>query len=374
MKGNQSNSTGRFWPRFRINNKSMNKSPSYFPSTALMSGIALTLIVSLVHPCAGLAGTVNVNFTDTSASVSGALDGTGILGGGIWSRIINDQGAIPFALRDSNDVPTGVSVVNGSVPSGDSQGNGNPVQNESWFSLANLALSINGLVPNGSYRLACYSDVDGFLGFVSPTTLYTANGVSATTTNGTASARSLPGTSGIDYALITAKANGSGVISLTAAQIAGLQIQGVLPGENGPKMDCMITRSANSKAGKGQGVFGIKPNRAQSLSQRANGAAKTYFVNVKNAGAEFDSAFLMAFPDAGVKLRVIDQATRKNVTAAAVARRYRFDIDSGNTMRFTVQVSSASGGQTGTLNAGIGASPSTLNRANQDVVTCVLKP
>lgn len=335
----------------------------------------LMLITLSALPFAGLAGTVNVNFTDTSSSVSGALDGTAILGGGIWSRIINDQGTTPFSLRNSNDVLTGVTVVNNSIPSGDSQANGNPVQSESWFSIGTLNLTIGGLVPNGSYRLACYSDVDGFIGFVSPTTLYSANGVSATTTNSNASARTLPGISGIDYVLITTKANGAGQIQLTAAQIAGLQIQGVLPGEAGPKMDCMISRAAGSLSGKGQGVFGVKPNRAQSLSQRASGGVKrTYFVNAKNIGAEFDSAFLMAFPDRGTKVRIVDQTTRKNVTAAALARRHRFDIDAGATSRFTVQVSPRGSGSSKTLNVGIGASPSTLTTANQDVVTCVLKP
>lgn len=338
----------------------------------LMGGALLSFVAAVLAPSGGIAGTVNVNFTNTTPSQGGLTDGTGILGGGQWSRLIKDTGTTAFNLAKSDGVLAGFSIVNDSVPSGDTQGNGNPVQNESWYAFAGLNLTMSGLTPNGFYQLACYSDVDGFLGFASPTTLYTANGVSKTTINGTASARSLPGTSGIDYALITTQANASGQIILTAAQIAGLQVQGVLPGESGPKMDCMITRSAGSKIGKGRGVFGIKPNRAQSLSQSGSGGAKrTFFVNVNNAGAEYDKAFLMAFPDKGVKLRIVDQATRKNVTAAAIARRHRFDIGSGNTARFTVQVAARSAGQ---LNVGIGASPSTLNRSNQDVVTCVLKP
>ncbi len=204
---------------------------------------------------------MNVNFTDTSASSNGLLDGTGVLGGGFWTRLINDTGTTPFTVNQSNNtVLSGFSIVNDSTPFGDSQGNGNPVQNESWFSPLGLNLTMSGLVPNGSYQLACYSDVDGFLGFVSPTTLYTANGVSATTVNGTASLRSLPGTRGIDYALITTRANAAGQIVLTCAQIAGLQIQGVRRRGRGPKMDCMIARSAGSRAGKGRGIFGIAPN------------------------------------------------------------------------------------------------------------------
>jgi hypothetical protein len=340
----------------------------------LLTGAFMTLIAGLVFPAAALAGTVNVNFTDTSASVSGTTDGVGILGGGIWSRLNKSTGTTAFALRDNNNVLTGISVVNASIPFGDSQANGNPVQGESWFAISGLSLTIGGLVANGSYQLACYSDVDGFIGFVSPTTLYTANGVSATTTNGTASPRSLPGARGIDYALITTKANATGQIVLTGAQIAGLQIQGVFVGERGPKMDCMIARSAGSRAGKGRGIFGIAPNPAQSLSQSGSGGtARTYFVNVRNAGAEFDRAFLMAFPDRGASIRVIDQTTRKNVTAASIARRHRFNISAGATSRFTVQVSSL-GPQTRTLNVGIGASPSTLRRPQQDVVTCVLTP
>jgi hypothetical protein len=343
--------------------------PSY-----LLAGAFLTLIAGLVFSAAAFAGTVNVNFTNTSPTGFPAADGTGILGGGGWGRFNTAQATTSFNFQSSTGAASGVSIVNNAIPFGDSQGNGNPVQNESWFTLSGLSLTISGLVANGSYQLACYSDVDGFLGFVSPTTLYTANGVSATTTNGTASPRSLPGTRGIDYALITTKANAAGQIVLTGAQIAGLQIQGVFVGERGPKMDCMIARSAGSRAGKGRGIFGIAPNPAQSLSQSgAGGTARTYFVNVRNTGAEFDRAFLMAFPDRGASIRVIDQTTRKNVTAASIARRHRFNISAGATSRFTVQVSSL-GPQTRALNVGIGASPSTLRRPQQDVVTCVLTP
>lgn len=322
------------------------------------------------------AGTVNVNFTDTSATVTGVSDGTGVLGGGIWTRIINDQGTTPFTLNKNNSVLSGMTLANDVTPLGDTQAaNNNPVQSESWFSLSGLNLTLGGLVPNGSYRLACYSDVDGFIGFVSPTTLYTANGVSGTTLNGSASVRSLPGTAGVDYVLLTTKANAAGQIVLTCAQIAGLQIQGVFSGENGPKMDCMITRAAGSSAGKGRGVFGINPNPLQTLTQSSKGQkTKTSFVNVKNSGAEFDRGFLMAFPDRGAKIRVIDQTLRKNVTAAAKALRHRFDISAGQTKRFTVQLSSATAGQTAPLSVGIGASPSTLKRPKQDVVYFVLTP
>jgi len=327
------------------------------------------IAVSLFLSGAGQGGTINVNFTDTTGTGPG-FDGNGILGGGVWNRVQDASlpGSFPLAKNTgaASGVtmnPTGVSIL------GSSQGNGNLIQNESWYDGNTITITCTGFVPNGFYSVVVYNDRYGISN-------YTVQGVPKSLPAAGIAPTVLPGIENVDYATFVAKASSGGAISVTGQIFAGIQIQGVLKGEvGGPKDDCMITNSRFSRGGRGRGIFGIRPNPVQSFAQSGRGgASRFYFVNVNNTGAEYDKMFLMAFPDPNTRVTIIDRTTRRNVTASAKARAYRFDLNAGATKGFSVQVASSSRSFTKALNVGIGASPSTLTSSRQDVVTCILTP
>lgn len=353
--------------------------PSIIPAAhrwIATASLSAALLFGLL-PDIGVAGTVNINFTRNSATGAPFPDGTGILGGGGWNRRNKDEATVADILLTSTGASSGVSVVNNIAGAfGATRVNGNPVQNESWSkSVANpIVLTISGLVPNAFYRLACYSDRVG--DGVNPTNTFLANGsISGSTNNAGAASVTLPGTAGTDYVILIAPASSLGQIALSTPVIAGLQIQGVLTGELGPKMDCMVTNLRIVPGGKGRGVFGIRPNPAQTFTLNGNrGTTRTFYVNAKNTGVEYDKAFLMAFPDRGLRLKVLDKTTLRNVTANARALRHRFDLNAGQTQGFIVQVGASNPTFSNPLGAGIGCSPSTLKASKQDVVRCVVTP
>lgn len=338
-----------------------------------LSFVACLAVVSALFASQLSAGLINVNFTNTTASGLNP-DGPGVLGAGTWNRIIFSAAGATTALFDraSGSTTATLSQSSGAAVAGGSQANGNPVQNESWTGVS-FIVTVTGLVANQVYKVAVYSDKIGSGG---GTDTYVVNGLGITLPNPGASVNPLPGTAGTDYAIFQVTATSGGQISVAVpGAIAGLQIQGVLNGESGPQMDCLITKSASSTTGKGGGVYKVKPTKKQTISKKVKGskALKT-FVNVQNDGAEIDNCYLMGFwkKKHFKKVVIRDRATGANVTAATMRGRHRFILDAGSTKGFSVKAKRAKQRSRDT-SLQVCASPSTQVASKQDCVTSTIK-
>ncbi len=353
------------------------KQESHYRSLRRRAGLAIVawlVTVSTIFASQLSAGLINVNFMDSGSGLN--PDGPGVLGAGIWNRILDTNAGLTNNLFDSTSGTTtaSLSLSNGAV-SGVSQINGNPVQNDSWSNAGGAVVTITGVLPGQVYKVAIYSDRIGS-GNLADT--YVVNGLGRSLPNAGPPGTGLPGVANVDYAIFEITSSSAGLIVLTlpaGGSVAGMQIQGVLGGEDGPRMDCLITKSPSSTGGKGDGVYKVPTNKKQTLTKKVKGskAVKTY-VNVQNDGLEIDNCYLMGFWKNRhfKRVRIKDRATGANVTAAALALNYRFILDAGETRSFFVKAKRAKQ-RSGNTSLQVCASPSTLVASQQDCVTSTIK-
>ncbi len=350
--------------------------PTIVRLASLLRRGALSLSLPFLLAGSLEAGTINLNLTDTTATGTGA-DGTAILGGGTWNRLHKNQRALANALVKNSGAASPVTVTQSAGPEPDviSHNNGNPVQGESWYNGFGFTLAFSGLLPSQVHTVAVYSDRVG----VDPNHSITVTGSGAAQVKSApypgVAVTALPGTEGPDYLLFTVTTTAGGGLSIaTNFNMAGVQIRGVLPGELGPQADALVTKSVKAKSGKGNNVYGINPSPKQTLGQKAAGKRpRNYYAIMQNDGAEIDNLFLMAFLDRATKTKVFDQTTRKNITATAKARNYRFDLEAKASRKFKVTVASKRPKLARNSAVAICSSPSTLKTKKQDCVTCLLR-
>lgn len=315
---------------------------------AMRAFFPLLLIVGVTFPIAGLrAGVVNVNFT-SDLPTGTAYDGTGILGGGIWTRIQassttgQDAGDI-IALVDGAGQDLSVTLdarLSGAV-SGAEYSNGNDVQMQSWKgSSTNAALTMNikGLIPQQVYRVAVYLNREGSGDAEDD---YFINGVKFVLPNSAPAITGLPGVEDVDYFVTTVVADATGNIRIVARTIAGLQIQGRLKAsEEVPPLDATISTNSAALSGKGQNIRSTSAERKQTVTQKGRGRrAFTFYPGVRNNGDLIDrQSAVLKFPERDLGVVLKDRETNDNITAAAKAGTHRFTLSGGGTQRFQMQL------------------------------------
>lgn len=327
----------------------------------LVPAICLAIGIPDVH-----AGLININLTKNSVTPTGTgPDGNAILGGGIWNRIDETDTSILNALVDSKGAATPATAIDAAFPSGFLQVDfGNAIQKESWGFPVDLTVS--GLIANQVYKVAVYSDRNGS---TNPSDTYTVNGTSKVLPNPGEAMIALPGTEGTDYALFLVNASATGTILISAPIIAGIQIEGLLPGELGPQPDLSVSKSA-TKAGKGIGAVSAAPMKSQTLRQETTKKrARRFYVEAVNAGEEVDVFYLMGWwKKKKSKVKVFDNTTGGNVTAQALLQSYRYQLCRNEKRQFKVVVRSKDK-KPRKLKTRIGAAPSTFSTSRWDLVT-----
>jgi len=322
----------------------------------------LIALSAFAMPDKATAGLININLTDTAESETG-MDGDAILGGGTWNRIDKDQATTDTPLVDSEHNPTGITAKDTVVPSPIPQNNGNQVQNVAWGFDVNLTVS--GLIVDQVYKVAVYSDRYGTL---SPSDTYVVNGVDKQLPNPQTDGDDLPGIENTDYALFTVNASGTGNITIEAPWIAGIQIEGVLPGEAGPQPDARVSDKA-SKAGKGNDRYASSPRRSQTLSQNTRKKRpRRFFLWIENDGEEVDRFSLRGrWSKRKSRVKVIALGGGGNVTAETLSGIYRYQLCRDEARQFKIVVKPKRKKRR-TLKARFEASPSTGAAARKDLV------
>ena len=345
-------------------------------SLKLLPPIFIFYLVAAFSPSIH-AELISVNFTDDTTSA--AVIDDAILGDGTWNQMADESPSSSPLLKSDGSASSITLVVSSTSGIQTNTQVGNSVQSESWSSTAPamgatppITCSVSGLLNGQVFQVAVYLDREGT--GAGNTDDYTVNGTTKSTTTPGEQVVPLPGVADLDYLLFTATASVTGQITIEGPSMAAVQIQGILDDtEDGPKLDGRITKLAFSNGGRGNDRYIVGFSRSQSITQQAKRRqTKRYFANFENEGKEIDRCFFMAFANKRqAKLTIKDRDTRKNVTARALRKNYRYLHEKGQTRRFEISVKPLK--KRGTIKTRVSAVSSTKVRSNQDSVTAVTK-
>lgn len=328
------------------------------------------------------AGLINVNL---GSSDSVGNDGNGPLGGGTWNRVnLATANAGATALVKSDGSPTGITIQHfGTNPGAVIESGQNAVQLEAWIDFTDTPLvQFTGFSPIEMYEIVVYCD----RGAVSMSgshniQIYDPNFLSNTQSKSILEPGNafvpMPGVEGTDYVRFLMNPPGpspAGVQFVVAGQrIAGIQIRGIMDNELGPQIDGVISARRNLRKAKGNNFYSLGKSKKQGIVQKTTGPKRVrYFVGFQNDGIERDQMYMMIFAKKRqAKVKVRDRTMGGNATVQGLLRNYRYFLSPGKTHLFQVVIRPR--GNKRKILTQICGSPSTLQRAKQDCVNCILR-